>query len=156
MEIYFIVLWIIMKLISCKVRDIKDYIQYEVYDSEIYPSINQKCPCSSLRKVNHLAFASLYLISVQVLPMKMVQTKTPTVLFLFGKQKPCRGTILLEMLGIAFNKKKRHQQNQFPSSFPSPSNNWPKLSLVEHTNQHLQWPRDMKETGTYCCFYLCE
>lgn len=77
------------------------------------------------KKAKPLVVASIYLISVQVLLMKTVQRPrylSRTLIFVFGKQKPGRGTILLEILGICFNKKKHHQQNQFPSSFPSSSN----------------------------------
>lgn len=74
------------------------------------------------------------------------------IAFRISKQKPGRGTILLEILGISFNKRKHRQQKQFPSSFPSSSNNWPKLSLLERTNQQLQQSIDLKETGNYWCF----
>lgn len=63
-----------MKILSYKVRYLKYYIKYEMYDNEIfYPPINQKCLCSSLRKLNHLVFASLYLISVKVILIKTMQ-----------------------------------------------------------------------------------
>lgn len=70
-----------MKLISYEVRYLKYYIKYEMYDNEIfYPPTNQKCLCPSLRKSNHLVFASLYLISVKAVLMKTMQMKTPLFL----------------------------------------------------------------------------
>lgn len=112
-----------------------------------------------VRKLSHLLFANLYLISVETLMVKAVQTRphylSRTLLFLFPGKKTGRGTILLEILGISFNKKKYCQQNQFPSSFPFSSNNWLKPSLLEHTKHHLQQPIDLRETGNYWCFPIC-
>lgn len=150
-----------MKLISYKVRDVEDYIQSEIDNTEIqsFPLTSTKNAHASLKEVEPFDIWPFILYVCKFYWWKQCKERphylSRTLLFIFDKQNTCKGTILLEIPGIYFNRKNHQQQKQFSSSFLSPSNNWPKLWLLEHISQCLQELKGLKEIGYYWCNYRC-